>query len=310
MRFNLACPMTFNLCLLCPEVCRCFKMLQTDLSENTLTKLKTFQEDHRTRYGRAYGVDAYKPKHRFRFHIPAMFRRRGFYIECFAMESKHRTFKLIYHSEPIWSWCCRSQSLLWQSLAKTQADSSCFPRIWWKSKHGQVRWRDLQAAMMQFLELCRVKPCSYLARLCDGLLQWRGSTLHSITGWNFSCWSIPACVPAPCLILVQPCWAASFSASCVSHVEIRKKICLFGRQNRILNALDDIKLIHRVLASRVNRRDAFSLVSRGPKRLDPSIKGMKQRTDREAAGGPLGRSSPNFTVLEQKRDLIDKTTLL
>lgn len=76
-------------------------MLQTDLSENTLTKLKTFQEDHRTRYGRAYGVDAYKPKHRFRFHIPAMFRRRGFYIECFAMESKHRTFKLIYHSEPI-----------------------------------------------------------------------------------------------------------------------------------------------------------------------------------------------------------------
>lgn len=189
-------------------------------------------------------------------------------------------------------------------------DSSCFPRIWWKSKHGQVRWRDLQAAMMQFLELCRVKPCSYLARLCDGLLQWKGSTLHSITGWNFSCWSIPACVPAPCLILVQPCWAASFSASCVSHVEIRKKICFFGRQNRILNALDDIKLIHRVLASRVNRRDAFSLVSRGPKRLDPSIKGMKQRTDREAAGGPLGRSSPNFTVFEQKRDLIDKTTLL
>ena len=75
------------------RICRCLDVLHRNLSENNLTKLQILQEDHHLRYGRAYGLDAYKPKHHFRFHIPSMFRRHGFYIDCFAMEAKHRHFK-------------------------------------------------------------------------------------------------------------------------------------------------------------------------------------------------------------------------
>ena len=75
------------------RVCQCLHLLHTNISENNLTKLQSLQKNHHLLYGKAYGLDAYKPKHHFRFHIPSMLRRHGFYMDCFAMEAKHRNFK-------------------------------------------------------------------------------------------------------------------------------------------------------------------------------------------------------------------------
>lgn len=74
------------------RVCQCLDLLHRDISEENLTKLQSLQEDHHLHYGREYGLDAYKPKHHFRFHIPSMFRRHGVYVDCFAMGAKHRNF--------------------------------------------------------------------------------------------------------------------------------------------------------------------------------------------------------------------------
>ena len=63
------------------------------LNLNDLNVLQALQKEHHARFTAAYGADAVKPKHHWRFHVPALLEQQGFYCDCFAMEAKHTTYK-------------------------------------------------------------------------------------------------------------------------------------------------------------------------------------------------------------------------
>lgn len=77
------------------KICVCLYGLQRapQLNLNDLNRLQALQKEHHAQFAAAYGADAIKPKHHWRFHVPVMLERHGFYCDCFAMEAKHRTYK-------------------------------------------------------------------------------------------------------------------------------------------------------------------------------------------------------------------------
>lgn len=77
------------------KICSCLYGLQKarQLRPNDLNVLQELQKEHHIRFTAAYGADAIRPKHHWRFHVPTMLQQHNFYCDCFPMEAKHRTYK-------------------------------------------------------------------------------------------------------------------------------------------------------------------------------------------------------------------------
>ena len=181
------------------RVCQCLKVLQRqqDLAENTLRQLQTLQEEHHTRYGKAYGPDAYKPKHHFRFHIPCMFRRHGFYLDCFAMEAKHRTFKYVIQNRydrdiaDLNVYCDR----VLQRLVLYSSDLMG-KQTWPGSLEKPTKHYDAFPGALQAMQLSqgRVMVGDFVIGTCSGIV------LHCIQSDDELFLLVQPYLPEPCLI--------------------------------------------------------------------------------------------------------------
>lgn len=77
------------------EVTQCLYQLQmrSEPSHEVLAKLKQAQLLHHRHFCSAYGQDSMKPKHHLSKHLGDHVRFHGFFLDCFAMEAKHRYYK-------------------------------------------------------------------------------------------------------------------------------------------------------------------------------------------------------------------------
>ena len=70
--------------------------LQHELSAvdaRSMQHLGKLQRQHHTYFGRAYGVEAFKPKHHHRFHLMRQWEKVGFITSTEPLESKHGLYK-------------------------------------------------------------------------------------------------------------------------------------------------------------------------------------------------------------------------